>query len=108
VSHTYEFNVHAPAALAVESPASVRIAINGQSLCLRALNPGAAFARWTGPAPQPGVVEDHGAFYLKGAANAVSEFLVLLDVGCRRPKVTIASSGGVRTVTVGSQSVTLN
>lgn len=33
---------------------------------------------------------------------------MLLDVGCKRPPVTVSTSGGVRTVTVGGQSVTLN
>jgi hypothetical protein len=107
-AHTYEFNLHAPVAMTVESPTSVKIAVGGQSVCVRSLNPSASFAKWTGPAPQSGTVEDHGAFYLKGAANTVAEFLVLLDVGCKRPLVNIASSGGVRTVTVAGQSVTLN
>jgi hypothetical protein len=107
-AHTYEFNLHAPVAMTVESPTSVKIAAGGQSVCVRSLNPSASFAKWTGPAPKSGVVEDHGAFYLKGAANTVSEFLVLLDVGCKRPAVSIASSGSVRTVTVAGQTVSLN
>jgi hypothetical protein len=54
-------------------------------------------------------VEDHGAFYLASDGKSVAEFLTLLDVGCRRPLVKISTdSGGVRTVTVGNQSVTLN
>jgi hypothetical protein len=105
VARTYEFNLHAPVAMTVESPSSVRIALNGQSVCVRSLYPDAAFAKWTGPAPRSGVVEDHGAFYLKGAANATAEFLVLLDVGCRRPYVTVV---GRSLVTVGAQTVTLN
>jgi hypothetical protein len=108
LAHTYEFNLHAPVAMTVESPASVKIAIKGQSVCVRSLNPSATFAKWTGPAPKKGVVEDHGAFYLKGAANTTAEFLVLLDVGCKRPAVTTGTSGSVRTVTVAGQAVTLN
>jgi hypothetical protein len=108
VPHTYEFNVHAPVAMVVENPTSVKIAINGQSVCLRSLNPNATFATWTGPAPKTGVTEAHGAFYLANDGKSMAEFLVLLDVGCKRPAVNIVSSGGVRTVTVGSQSVTLN
>jgi hypothetical protein len=34
--------------------------------------------------------------------------LVLLDVGCQRPVVTITTFGGVRTVNVGGQALTLN
>lgn len=107
-AHTYEFNLHAPVVMTVESPLSVKIAAGNQSVCVRSLNNSATFAKWTGPAPKSGVTEDHGAFYLKGAANTTAEFLVLLDVGCRRPGVGISVTNGVKTVTVGTQSVTLN
>ena len=77
-------------------------------LCVRSLNTAATFAKWIGPGAKPNVVEDHGAFYLKGEANATAEYLVLLDVGCLRPTVTMGMSGSLRTVTVGGQTVTLN
>jgi hypothetical protein len=108
VPHTYEFNLHAPAEMLAESDHNVKIAAGGQSLCVRSLNGDAPFAKWKGPAPKAGTVEDHGAFYLKNNGNSVAEFVVLLDVGCRRPVVTVSASGGVRTVNVGGQSVTLN
>jgi len=107
VPHTYEFNIHAPVAMTVESPSSVKIAINGQSVCLRDLNGNAPFATWAGPAPKAGVTESHGAFYLKNDGKSVGEFLVLMDVGCKRPTVKVAASGTTRTVTVGTQSITL-
>jgi hypothetical protein len=107
-AHTYEWNVHAPSVMTIENPTSVKIAANGQMVCLRSLNPNATFAKWTGPAPKSGVTEDHGAFYLKNDGTSVAEFLTLVDVGCMRPVVTISASGNVRTVTVGTQSVTLN
>jgi hypothetical protein len=108
VRHTYEWNVHTPAIMTVESPTSVKIALNGQSVCLRSLNPDASFAKWIGPGAKTNVVEDHGAFYLANDGKSTAEFLILLDVGCKRPTVTTATSGSVRTVTVGGQSVTLN
>jgi hypothetical protein len=108
VPHTYEFNIHAPAAITVESPSSVKIVAGGQSLCLRDLNGNAPFATWTGPAPKAGVTEAHGAFYLKNDGKSVGEFLILLDPGCKRPAVKVAASGSGRSVTVGSQSVTVN
>jgi hypothetical protein len=108
VAHTYEWNIHAPVAMTVESPSSVQIAINGQSVCLRDLNGNAPFAKWSGPAPKSGVTEDHGAFYLKNDGQSTAEFLVLLDVGCKRPTVNITGSGTSRTVTVGSQFVNIN
>jgi hypothetical protein len=105
VPHTYEFNVHARVAMQVESPSEVRIALGGQSVCLRDLNGNAPFAKWTGPAPKAGVTEDHGAFTLKNDGVAPAEFLVLLDVGCKRPRVRVERDGGRRKVTVAGQGV---
>ena len=102
--HTYEFNVHAPSVMKVESPSSVRIAAGRQSVCLRDLNGNAPFAKWRGPAPKQGVTEDHGAFYLENDGGTVAEFLVLLDVGCKRPRVSVDRSGSRRLVTVGGQA----
>jgi hypothetical protein len=108
VPHTYEFNIHAPVAMAVESPSSVKIAVGGQSVCLRDLNGNAPFKTWIGPGAKTNVVEDHGAFYLKNDGKSVGEFLILLDVGCKRPAVKVAGAGASRTVTVGSQTVILD
>lgn len=107
VPHTFEFNLHAPVAIVAEGSSNVKIAINGQSVCVRSLGAG-AWSSWVGAAPKPGTVEDHGAFYLANDGKAPAEFLVLLDVGCKRPAVTVATSGGVRTINVGGQSITLN
>jgi len=108
VERTYEWNLHAPAIIAVEDAYNIRIAAGGQTLCVRSLTPGATFAKWIGPGAKTNVVEDHGAFYLKSAANATAEYLVLLDVGCRKPAVKVTSAGIVQTVTVAGQTVSLN
>jgi Heparinase II/III-like protein/Domain of unknown function (DUF4962) len=102
--HTYEFNVHAPVIMKVESPSSVKIASGSQSVCLRDLNGNAPFAKWDGPRPKKGVTEDHGAFYLKNDGGSVAEFLVLLDIGCKRPNASVKNSGSRRLVTVGGQA----
>jgi len=102
--HTYEFNVHSPSVMKVESPSSVKIAAGNQSVCLRDLTGKAPFAKWSGPSPKKGVTEDHGAFYLKADGGQVAEFLVLLDVGCKRPRVDVGQSGRRRTVKVGGQA----
>ena len=107
VPHTFEFNLHAPTAIVAEDARNVKIAINGQSVCVRSLGAG-SWASWIGAVPKPGTVEDHGAFSLPNDGKSPAEFLMLLDVGCKRPVVDISTSGGVRTVTVGGQSVTLN
>jgi len=108
VPHTYEFNIHAPSAMTIENPSNVKIAAGGQSVCVRDLNGNAPFATWSGPAAKGGVIEDHGAFYLKNDGKSTAEFLVLLDVGCQRPAVKVTGSGSSRTVTVGTQTYMFN
>ena len=108
VPHTYEFNVHAPVAMAIENTSSVKIAANGKSVCLRNLNGNAPFSKWTGPSPKGGVTEDHGAFYLKNDGKSMAEFLVLVDVGCKRPGVTVGGTSTSRTGTVAGKSFTFN
>lgn len=105
--HSYEFNLHALTLFQVEDARNVKAAINGQSVCVRSLGAGAWAAR-VGGASKPGVVEDHGAFVQPNDGKSPAEFLVLLDVGCKKPVVSITTSGGVRTVTVGGQAITLN
>lgn len=109
VPHTYEFNLHTPAPMTLEASGSMKMDVNGQSLCVRSLRADARFEKRTGPAPQAGVVEDHGAFTVKNDGRAPAEFLMLLDVGCKRPLVNIATdANGVRTVTVGVDAVQVN
>ncbi|MFC0132727.1 heparinase [Massilia eurypsychrophila] len=104
-AHTYEFNLHAPADIVTSNPTSVSISAGGQSVCVRSLGAGAAYERRTGYAPKPGTVEGHGAFTLKNDGRSDAEFLVLLDVGCKRPVVTITPNGSSRTIKIGSQMV---
>jgi hypothetical protein len=107
VPHVYEFNLHAPTAIVAENASNVRISINGQSVCVRSLGAGSWAVR-TGAVVKPGTVEDHGAFEQANDGKSTAEFLVVLDVGCKRPVVTTGTSNGVRTVTVGTQTVALD
>lgn len=111
VARKYEFNMHAPIAFTVEDARNVKVAINGQSVCVRSLGAG-AWEKRIGAAPKPGTVEDHGAFVLAGNPNVLTEFLIVLDVGCKRPTMSLTTTGtgasATRTVTVGAQSITLN
>lgn len=107
-ARTYEWNIHTPVIMTVENAQNVKVVAGAQSVCLRSLNTDASFAKWIGPGAKTNVVEDHGAFYLKNDGKSTAEFLVLLDVGCKKPKVSIAGSGATRIVTVAGQSVTLN
>jgi hypothetical protein len=106
VPHLYEFNLHAPVGIVKEDAQNVKIAINGQSVCVRSINPSNWEVR-VGAAPKPGTVEDHGAFTVQNDGKSPAEFLVVLDVGCKRPAITVTGTT-TRTVTVGAQSVTLN
>ena len=108
VARTYEWNIHTPVIMQKESSTSVKVSAGGQSVCLRSLNTNATFDKWIGPGAKTNVIEDHGAFYLHNDGKSVAEFLVLLDVGCKRPAVNISTSGTVRSGTVAGQSVTLN
>ena len=108
VARTYEWNVHTPVIMTVENAQNVKVVAGSQSVCLRSLNTDAAFAKWIGPGAKTNVVEDNGAFYLKNDGKSTAEFLVLLDVGCKRPEVRLGASGSVRTVTVNGQTVSLN
>jgi len=108
VARVYEWNIHTPVIMTVENAQNVKVVAGNQSVCLRSLNADASFAKWIGPGAKTNVVEDHGAFYLKNDGKTTAEFLVLLDVGCKKPAVTISGSGATRTVTVGGQTVTLN
>ena len=103
--HVFEWNVHAPSAILVDDNNAIRINNIDRSLCIRSLTPGAEFAKWTGPAPQAGKVEDHGAF--KRATAASAEFLMLLDVGCKNPVVSLTATSSGRTLKVGGYSIGL-
>jgi hypothetical protein len=107
VPRNYEFNLHAPTAIVAENASNVKIAINGQSVCVRSLGAGSWAAR-TGAIVKPGVVEDHGAFEQANDGKSTAEFLLLLDVGCKRPVVSTGFANGARTVTVGTQTVALD
>jgi hypothetical protein len=109
VPHTYEFNLHTPAPMVQEAAGGIKMDVNGQSLCARSLRNDASFEKRTGPAPKAGVVEDHGAFTVRNDGKSAAEFLVLLDVNCKRPAVNIVTdASGARTVTVGMESVVIN
>jgi hypothetical protein len=108
VPHKYEFNLHAPTSIVAENSSSVKIAINNQSVCVRLIGGGGAYETRVGSAPKPGTFEAHGAFTVQNDGKSPAEFLVLLDVGCKRPAVNVSYSGTSRTVTVGSQTVTFN
>jgi hypothetical protein len=74
-----------------------------QSLCLRDLNGNAPFAKWTRAEAEKGRDGRPWRLLPEERGQATAEFLVLLDVGCKRPPVTVGQSGNRRTVKVAGQ-----
>ncbi|WP_374582190.1 heparinase II/III family protein [Pseudoduganella sp.] len=104
VARSFEWNFHAAVAIAPQPDGSALIVNGDRSLCLRSITPGTTLVKRDGPAPRSGI-EDHAAFTRPAAAKA--EFLVLLDVGCKKPNVSLTTGTTSRTLTVGSQTLTL-
>lgn len=104
-AHVFEWNFHAAAPITAGAGGEYIITNVDRSLCLRPLAGKPVFARRTGPAPKAGSFEDHAAFTLPAATSA--EFLILLDVGCKRPAVTLTGTAAGRTLTVGGQALSL-
>ncbi len=104
--HLFEWNMHAVAPFVLEGVNALKITNGTESLCIRSLtSDGSKFAAWDGPS-RPGVKEAHGAFVTAQPVTS-AEFLVLLDVGCRRPNVLLEKTSTGRRLTVGGQVVTL-
>lgn len=99
----FEWNVHAPSVMKVDASNGVRIDNVDRSLCIKSLTSGVGFKKWTGPPPQAGKVEDHSAYTRPSSTSA--EFLMLLDVGCKKPATTLTATTSGRTLTVGGYAI---
>ena len=109
VARKWEWNVHGAAPIVPAVDGSVSITNLDRSVCVRPLINDAAYtiryeAR-TAPAPKPGTFEAHGAFVTP--SNTKGEFLLLVEVGCKLPAVSITDGAPSRTSVVGSQGVTV-
>ncbi|GJJ04893.1 oligo alginate lyase [Duganella rhizosphaerae] len=108
-ARTFEWNLHAPVPMVVDAVTGEAKIVNvDQSVCVTPI-PNSADQKYkaiVGPAPKPGTTEYHGA-YVKTAALTSAEFIMLLDVGCKHPVVSLTSTGGTRVLKVGAQSITL-
>ncbi|MET3132120.1 hypothetical protein AAKU55_002390 [Oxalobacteraceae bacterium GrIS 1.11] len=103
--HVFEWNVHAPVSMVVGADKSVKITNVDRSVCIRSVTPDVSFKKWTGAPPLAGKFEDHGAF-TKPSAKSV-EFLMVLDVGCLKPSISLTSTTTGRTLKVGGNIITL-
>jgi hypothetical protein len=107
----FEWNLHSLAPMAFEGSTrtvNVTDASGTARVCVRPIlsAPDFTFERRSAPAPQMGTIEDH-AVYISSAARKTQEFLMLVDVGCKRPALGITISATARTLTVGKQAITL-
>lgn len=103
----FEWNMHAIVPIAADGDGKAKIVNGASSVCLTSLTPDTQLTQVTVPYPsRPKVTEVHAAFVKKTALQS-TEFLVLMDVGCKRPAVTVTPGSGSRTLTVNGQSITI-
>jgi hypothetical protein len=108
LARKWEWNLHAPAPIVLGADGSVSITNVDRSLCIRPLLTNiypVSYQVRTGPAPKAGKVEVHGAFVTP--ARTSTDFLMLLDVGCKKPAVSMTETTTSRTFMIGTQSVTV-
>jgi hypothetical protein len=106
-ARAWEWNLHAAAPIVKGDGNSVSIVNVDRSVCVRPLLNGnsLSYQARTGPAPKAGVVEVHGAFV--HPASQQGQFVMLLDVGCKNPAVSMSETATSRTFMVGGQAVTM-
>ena len=108
-AHAWEWNLHAAAPINAVGDGSVAITNVDRSVCVRPLvRPASGSLSYqvrTGPAPKAGTYEAHGAFVHPSSTRG--EFVMLLDVGCKRPSVTMTETATSRTFKIGTQSITM-
>jgi hypothetical protein len=111
VARKFEWNVHTLARITLEADTktvSSTDATGTSRVCVRPIlsAPDFYLERRTGATPRAGTVEDHAA-YVSTPPRTKQEFLMLVDVGCKRPYLRLTYSTTSRTLTVGSQSIVL-
>lgn len=105
-ARVFEWNFHARAPISQDTAGNISTTSGGYSVCVVPVSTGSTYQKRVGPTPKPGMVEDHAVF-VKNAAATSAEFIVVLDVGCRHPAISLTATSSGRTLTVGAQSVTL-
>lgn len=108
-ARNFEWNMHGYGPMVQEADGTIKITNADRMVCIRSLSGINKFKqRIPGtdvPLSKPGMTETHG--YFQADASLKTEFLVVLDVGCKRPAVKLTTGTGSRSLTVGNQVVTL-
>jgi len=105
-AHKFEWNMHTIVPILPDGTGKAKIVNGASSVCLTSLSPDSTLLQTVAGPSRPRVTEAHAAF-VKNAALTSAEFLVLMDVGCKRPAVSVVPTAGGRTLTVNGQSITL-
>lgn len=104
VPHVFEWNFHSPVVMNVANNVATITNVD-RSVCVRPVTSDMTLEKRSGAAPKAGMVEDHAVFVKPSAAKA--EFLVVLDVGCKNPAISLTPAATGRTLRVGSMALTL-
>lgn len=104
-ARAFEWNMHAIVPMTVATDGGVVIQNADRNVCISSVTGDTTFVKKTGGASKTGTYEDHAAFVKKPATSA--EFLVVLDVGCKKPKISLVPTATGRSLTVGTFSMAL-
>lgn len=105
-SRTYEWNVHAFAPITDLSSGALQVTSQGQTVCIRPVTSGYHVVRPTNTPQLSGRTEYHAVLTKTGKAMT-GEFLVVLDVGCKNPAISLTTTSSGRVLKVGAQSLVL-
>ena len=107
VARQFEWNMHGAAPIVAAEAGKVSITNIDRSVCITQVNPqDSSFVKRVGAPPKAGVFEDHAAF-VKNSKMTTAEFLMVLDVGCKRPAISLAATSTGRELKVGSRVLVL-
>ncbi len=106
-ARTWEWNMHALAPIIAVGDGSASITNKGRMACIRPLiTAGVRLEKRTGLPQMPGRAEDQAVF-VSTSKSTNGEFLVLIDVGCKKPVVSLSTTTTGRTLKVGAQTMVL-
>src|SRR5450830_50 len=105
-ARTFEFNLHAFAPFVTQMDGSLRVANGNQSVCVRPISVDHRVETRSG-LPQLAGRTEQQMVLVKSAPALNSEFLVVLDVGCKKPPITISTTATSHTLKVGTQTIVL-
>lgn len=107
-ARSWEWNIHALKKMLIADNASLEINNDGVRLCVKVLDaPAGGFSQDNrfSAAPQGNYSAQWHARYVSIEKSKRADFIVLLDVECRKPTVSLAKSKGISTVTIDSMEV---